>query len=42
MVVPGKYIEDMGIKYLGPVDGHNITELTRNFLSCKSLKRDRL
>lgn len=27
MVVPGMFFEDMGITYLGPVDGHNITEM---------------
>lgn len=25
--VPGMFFEDMGIKYLGPIDGHNIKEL---------------
>ena len=38
MVVPGMLFEDMGIKYLGPVDGHNITELTRMFYAAKALK----
>jgi len=38
MVVPGMMFEDMGIKYLGPVDGHNIQELTRMFYSAKSFK----
>jgi 1-deoxy-D-xylulose-5-phosphate synthase len=38
MVVPGMMFEDMGIKYLGPVDGHNITELTRIFFSAKAIK----
>jgi len=38
MVVPGMMFEDMGIKYLGPVDGHNITELTRIFYSAKTIK----
>lgn len=27
LVVPGMFFEDMGIKYLGPVDGHNIGDL---------------
>lgn len=27
LVTPGKFFEDMGIKYIGPVDGHNINEL---------------
>ncbi|MBP2031480.1 1-deoxy-D-xylulose-5-phosphate synthase [Clostridium algifaecis] len=29
MVVPGMFFEDMGLKYLGPIDGHNIKELTK-------------
>ena len=27
LVIPGMFFEDMGIKYLGPVDGHDIDEL---------------
>jgi 1-deoxy-D-xylulose-5-phosphate synthase len=30
-VIPGKYFEDMGIRYFGPVDGHNIAELVEIF-----------
>jgi len=26
-VIPGKLFEDMGLRYLGPIDGHNIKEL---------------
>ena len=29
LFVPGMYFEDMGITYLGPVDGHDIHKLTR-------------
>ncbi|MCM1175068.1 MAG: 1-deoxy-D-xylulose-5-phosphate synthase [Blautia sp.] len=29
LVVPGMFFEDMGITYLGPVDGHNIPEMLR-------------
>jgi 1-deoxy-D-xylulose-5-phosphate synthase len=29
MFVPGMLFEDMGLKYLGPVDGHNIKELSK-------------
>ena len=28
-LVPGMFFEEMGIKYLGPVDGHNIGQLMR-------------
>lgn len=27
LVTPGKFFEDMGIRYVGPIDGHNINEL---------------
>lgn len=29
MLVPGMLFEDMGIKYLGPIDGHNIKEMVQ-------------
>ncbi len=38
MVVPGMLFEDMGIKYIGPVDGHNIKELNQMLYSAKSMK----
>lgn len=28
-LVPGMFFEEMGITYLGPVDGHNISQVTR-------------
>jgi 1-deoxy-D-xylulose-5-phosphate synthase len=30
-VIPGKLFEDMGIRYFGPVDGHNISKLVEVF-----------
>lgn len=38
MVMPGMLFEDMGIKYLGPIDGHNIKELSRVFTMAKNIK----
>lgn len=38
IVVPGMFFEDMGIKYLGPIDGHNIKELTKVFAMAKEIK----
>jgi len=38
MVVPGMLFEDMGIKYLGPIDGHNIKELSRILYFAKNIK----
>lgn len=29
MVVPGMFFEDMGLTYLGPIDGHNLKDLKR-------------
>lgn len=30
-IVPGMFFEDMGITYVGPIDGHNIDLMTRAF-----------
>ena len=30
-IVPGMFFEDMGITYVGPIDGHNIELMTRAF-----------
>ena len=34
--VPGMYFEEIGIKYLGPVDGHNIEDLENLFSKAKN------
>lgn len=38
LVVPDMLFEDMGIKYLGPIDGHNIEEMNEVFLKAKEIK----
>lgn len=38
MLVPGMFFEEMGIKYLGPVDGHNIGQLTRVLSDAKRVE----
>ena len=38
LLVPGMFFEDMGIKYLGPVDGHNLKALGRAFNEAKRVK----
>lgn len=38
LVIPGMFFEDMGITYLGPVDGHNIKALTKVINEAKSVK----
>lgn len=38
MVIPGMFFEDMGLTYLGPVDGHNIQDMVRVFREAKRCK----
>ncbi|QGU95157.1 1-deoxy-D-xylulose-5-phosphate synthase [Clostridium bovifaecis] len=38
ILVPGMFFEDMGIKYLGPIDGHDIKELTKVMSLAKEIK----
>ena len=35
LLVPGMFFEDMGITYLGPVDGHDLRKLTRTLNEAK-------
>lgn len=37
-LVPGMWFEDMGITYLGPVDGHNVKEMVRVFKEARKVK----
>ena len=37
LVIPGMLFEDMGITYLGPVDGHNINKMVKIFKEAKKL-----
>ena len=39
MFVPGVIFEEMGIRYIGPVDGHNIEELKRTFDVIKDFRK---
>ena len=38
LVIPGMFFEDMGIKYLGPVDGHNMRQLVRVLKEAKRIE----
>jgi 1-deoxy-D-xylulose-5-phosphate synthase len=38
VIIPGKLFEDMGLRYFGPVDGHNMVEMADIFNSVKILK----
>lgn len=38
LVIPGMFFEDMGLTYLGPVDGHDINAMIRVFKEAKRCK----
>lgn len=38
LVIPGMFFEDMGLTYLGPVDGHNINDMLKVFKEAKRCK----
>ncbi len=38
LVIPGMFFEDMGVTYLGPVDGHNIHDLIRVVKDARRVK----
>jgi 1-deoxy-D-xylulose-5-phosphate synthase len=35
MIVPGSLFEELGIKYIGPVNGHDLSEMLKEFESAK-------
>ncbi len=39
LVVPGMFFEDMGITYLGPVDGHDINAMVKLFKEAKKIEK---
>ena len=39
LITPGLLFEEMGIDYIGPVDGHNLTQLIDILQTAKQLKR---
>ncbi|MFP4162957.1 MAG: 1-deoxy-D-xylulose-5-phosphate synthase [Chitinispirillaceae bacterium] len=36
IIIPGKLFEDMGLRYIGPIDGHNLAEMIEVFKFVKS------
>lgn len=38
LLVPGMFFEDMGITYIGPLDGHNLPELVRTLKKAVKLR----
>ena len=39
LMIPGMYFEDMGITYLGPVDGHNVQEMVKLIRDAKRVNK---
>ena len=37
-VIPGVLFEELGFRYFGPIDGHDITEMTKVFQQTKNIK----
>ena len=42
MIVPGKLFEDLGYKYIGPIQGHELSYLIETFQAIKDLKGPKL
>jgi 1-deoxy-D-xylulose-5-phosphate synthase len=42
MVLPGTLFEEMGFKYFGPIDGHDVQEMVRVLQNLKKIKGPRL
>lgn len=38
LVVPSMFFENMGVKYIGPIDGHDIKEMTEVFIKAKEIE----
>jgi len=39
LITPGILFEELGIEYIGPVDGHNLSDLIETFTIAKELKK---
>ena len=39
MITPGILFEEMGLEYIGPIDGHNIQQLIETFQTAKKMKK---
>ena len=37
LIVPGMFFEELGFRYFGPIDGHNMTQLIKTFRHIRSL-----
>lgn len=39
LIIPGMFFEDMGLTYIGPVDGHNVNQLVKTFENAVKLDK---
>ncbi|CAD7286230.1 1-deoxy-D-xylulose-5-phosphate synthase [Campylobacter suis] len=39
LITPGIFFEELGLEYIGPVDGHNLEELISTFNTAKAMKK---
>lgn len=39
LLIPGMFFENLGITYIGPVDGHNVPQMLRTFQEAKQINR---
>lgn len=39
LITPGLYFEELGLKYIGPIDGHNLESLIKAFEIAKNLNK---
>lgn len=39
LITPGLFFEDLGVKYIGPVDGHNLESMIKALKIAKTLKK---
>lgn len=39
VIVPGVFFEELGIRYVGPIDGHDIQEMERTFEAVKNFEK---
>ncbi|MBI4829068.1 MAG: 1-deoxy-D-xylulose-5-phosphate synthase [Nitrospinae bacterium] len=42
MIIPGRLFEDLGYKYIGPIEGHELSYLIETFQAVRELKGPRL
>ena len=39
LITPGMFFEELGLEYIGPVDGHDISALLSTFETAKNMKK---